>query len=94
MSSRNAPQTSVAGAKRGAERNRAEREKSTKDLKGKGAAAIRAVTSHNYGASKHGPNLITLFTGNRQVETQGPEEICLSLEHQNPSKTSETNGLF
>ena len=22
-------------------------------------------------------------------KTQGPEEICLTLEHQNPSKTSE-----
>ena len=27
-------------------------------------------------------------------ETQGPEEICLSLEHQNPSKTSEIMGYF
>ena len=26
--------------------------------------------------------------------TQGPEEICLSLEHQNPSKTSEIMGYF
>ena len=25
---------------------------------------------------------------------QGPEEICLSLEHQNPSKTSEIMGYF
>ena len=25
---------------------------------------------------------------------QGPEEMCLSLEQQNPSKTSEKNGLF
>ena len=28
------------------------------------------------------------------VQTQGPEEMCLSLEHQNPSKTSEKKGLF
>ena len=26
--------------------------------------------------------------------TQGPEEMCLSLEHQNPSKTSEKMGYF
>ena len=26
--------------------------------------------------------------------TQGPEEICLSLEHQSPSKTSEKMGYF
>ena len=25
---------------------------------------------------------------------QGPKEICLSLEHQNPSKTSEIMGYF
>ena len=25
---------------------------------------------------------------------QGPEEMCLSLEHQNPSKTSEIMGYF
>ena len=28
------------------------------------------------------------------VIPQGPEEICLSLEHQNPSKTSEIMGYF
>ena len=28
------------------------------------------------------------------MHTQGPEEICLSLEHQNPSKTSEIMGYF
>ena len=28
------------------------------------------------------------------VNTQGPEEMCLSLEHQNPSKTSEKTGYF
>ena len=28
------------------------------------------------------------------VQAQGPEEICLSLEHQNPSKTSEIMGYF
>ena len=26
-------------------------------------------------------------------KTQGPEEMCLSLEHQNPSKTSEKMGF-
>ena len=29
-----------------------------------------------------------------QHQTQGPEEMCLSLEHQNPSKTSEKMGYF
>ena len=28
------------------------------------------------------------------VLAQGPEEMCLSLEHQNPSKTSEKMGYF
>ena len=28
------------------------------------------------------------------ITTQGPEEMCLSLEHQNPSKTSEKMGYF
>ena len=27
-------------------------------------------------------------------QTQGPEEMCLSLEHQNLSKTSEKMGYF
>ena len=27
-------------------------------------------------------------------EPQGPEEMCLSLEHQNPSKTSKKMGYF
>ena len=27
-------------------------------------------------------------------QAQGPEEMCLSLEHQNPSKTSEKMGYF
>ena len=27
-------------------------------------------------------------------KSQGPEEMCLSLEHQNPSKTSEKMGYF
>ena len=27
-------------------------------------------------------------------KTQGPEEMCLSLEHQNRSKTSEKMGYF
>ena len=30
----------------------------------------------------------------REYTAQGPEEICLSLEHQNPSKTSEIMGYF
>ena len=29
-----------------------------------------------------------------QLWTQGPEEMFLSLEHQNPSKTSEKMGYF
>ena len=29
-----------------------------------------------------------------QSPAQGPEEMCLSLEHQNPSKTSEKMGYF
>ena len=29
-----------------------------------------------------------------QTWTKGPEEMCLSLEHQNPSKTSEKMGYF
>ena len=29
-----------------------------------------------------------------QIWTQGPEEMCLSLEYQNPSKTSEIMGYF
>ena len=28
------------------------------------------------------------------ARSQGPEEMCLSLEHQNPSKTSEKMGYF
>ena len=28
------------------------------------------------------------------ASTQGPEEMCLSLEHQNPSKTYEKRGYF
>ena len=28
------------------------------------------------------------------ASTQGPEEMCLLLEHQNPSKTSEKMGYF
>ena len=28
------------------------------------------------------------------LSAQGPEEMCLSLEHQNPSKTSEKMGYF
>ena len=29
-----------------------------------------------------------------QKQSQGPEEMCLSLEYQNPSKTSEIMGYF
>ena len=29
-----------------------------------------------------------------QTKAQGPEQICLSLEHQSPSKTSEKMGYF
>ena len=29
-----------------------------------------------------------------ECKPQGPEEMCLSLEHQNPSKTSEKMGYF
>ena len=31
---------------------------------------------------------------NAQLVAQGPEEMCLSLEHQNPSQTSEKMGYF
>ena len=30
----------------------------------------------------------------KAVTSQGPEEMCLSLQHQNPSKTSEIMGYF
>ena len=30
----------------------------------------------------------------KRRRTQGPEEMCVSLEHQNPSKTSEKMGYF
>ena len=33
-------------------------------------------------------------TYNIRIKPQGPEEICLSLEYQNPSKTSEIMGYF
>ena len=36
--------------------------------------------------------LLILFT--LEEIPQGPEEMCLSLEHQNPSKTSEIMGYF
>ena len=39
-------------------------------------------------------NVATLTPLSPQANTQGPEEICLSLEHQNPSKTSEIMGYF
>ena len=35
------------------------------------------MTSHKYGASQHGPNLITLFTGNCQVETLFSSDIII-----------------
>ena len=31
---------------------------------------------------------------NQQYSPQGPEEMCLSLEHQNPSKTSQKMGCL
>ena len=30
----------------------------------------------------------------KAVTSQGPEEMCLSLQHQNPSKASEIMGYF
>ena len=30
----------------------------------------------------------------KAVTSQSPEEMCLSLQHQNPSKTSEIMGYF
>ena len=36
--------------------------------------------------------LLPLFP--EESGAQGPEEMCLSLEHQNPSKTSEKMGYF
>ena len=42
----------------------------------------------------HGNTSRVLSHTSRHVITQGPEEICLSLEHQNPSKTSEIMGYF
>ena len=35
------------------------------------------MTNHKYGASQHGPNLITLFTGNCQVETLFSSDIII-----------------
>ena len=37
---------------------------------------------------------VTKLEYSRCVLPQGPEEMCLSLEHQNPSKTSEKMGYF
>ena len=31
---------------------------------------------------------------NKKKKSQGSEEMCLSLEHQNPSKASEKMGYF
>ena len=42
-------------------------------------------------------NNLALLTKHALIQsfiTQGPEEMCLSLEHQNPSKTSEKMGYF
>ena len=36
----------------------------------------------------------TINDGDSQTSPQGPEEMCLSLEHQNPSKTSGKMGYF
>ena len=35
-----------------------------------------------------------IIDNRRHQNAQGPEEICLSLEDQNPSKTSEIMGYF
>ena len=41
------------------------------------------------------PSPSTAFPSlHRSIHSQGPEEMCLSLEHQNPSETFEKNGLF
>ena len=37
---------------------------------------------------------MTFDLTSNHTQTQGPEEMCLSLEHQNPSKTSEKMGYF
>ena len=38
--------------------------------------------------------MINEYNKGRLKMTQGPEEMCLSLEHQNPSKTSGKMGYF
>ena len=38
--------------------------------------------------------LLKWLSNNQQSASQGPEEMCLSLEYQNPSKTSEKMGYF
>ena len=43
----------------------------------------------------HGGGGVIVASGDvLMVGAQGPEEMCLSLEHQNPSKTSEKMGYF
>ena len=38
--------------------------------------------------------LPVLGKGEKIARRQGPEEMCLTLEHQHPSKTTLKNGLF
>lgn len=38
--------------------------------------------------------LPVLGKGEKIARRQGPEEMCLALEHQHPSKTTLKNGLF
>ena len=42
------------------------------------------------------PQIEILLAGHvwTEAESQGPEEMCLSLEHQNPAKTAEKMGYF
>ena len=39
-------------------------------------------------------SVTSLLVSDLISETQGPEEMCLTLKHQNPSKTSEKMGYF
>ena len=82
----------MAGAKRGGGREKSTKEGKGKGAPAirAGAFVIRPpfselirsghcqyVTNHKYGASQHGPNLITLFTGNCQVETLFSSDIII-----------------
>ena len=42
----------------------------------------------------HFLSLLCAISGLQHVRSQGAEEMCLSLEHQKPSKTSEKVGYF